>query len=583
MPGDRAHRAWASIDIAAAPGLAASLGLLALCLLAYLPGALRLPAVDRTEVIFAETTRDMVARGAWTDPRYGETIQQFRPIGTFWAQGVAAAATGPENARDIRVYRLPGVIAVTLAVLALYWLTVPLVGATTALIAAALFAVAPLTVLVSQLAIAEGLSLLPATVAMLALLRLYVSEDDRRSPWLALLFWAALGAAMLINALMIPILVAATLIALYAFDRDLTWLKATRPLIGVPLALAIASPWIIVRAHQDGAPFAGMAWGEFIEALGGSQDMKLRAFPGTFVLALLLGFLPGTALLAPAARRLWLGRDQRLARFLLAWVLGYLIYLELLSSKPGTYTVQAMFPALALGVATLVSAHKDGTPPPKWYAIPWAALAALFVIAVFAVVYGANSTTPSLIAAALIAAVAALFFTSAAEGRAGRLTRWAATSAAAFGVFAATLLGAVLPDIEKLWPAQLLQRTIAAACPAAANARLGAVGFREPSGIFTLGLPHATQSTDALFDADPQIAIVESRWLNRYFVANAARGQGQNVGTPLGCVSALNVMRGCPLSFAIYQRDPALACAPQTSTAKCQTAENLPALKKACD
>ncbi|MGQ0455422.1 MAG: ArnT family glycosyltransferase [Hyphomicrobium sp.] len=572
-----------SVTVAAAPLLASAVALLALCLAVYLPGALRLPAVDRTEVVFAETTRDMVARGAWTDPRYGDAVHQFRPIGTYWAQGAAATVAGEKRARDIRVYRAPGLIAVTLAVLALYWLAAPLVGATTALVASALFAVAPLTVLVSQLAIAEGLSLLPATVAMMALMRLYASERDRESPWLALLFWAALGLAMLVNALLVPILVAATLIALFVLDRELSWLRATRPLIGVPVALAIASPWIMVRAAQDGTPFAGMDVWEFLAALGGSQDMKLRAFPGTFVLALLLGFLPGTALLAPAALRLWNGRDQRLAKFLIAWVLGYLVYLEALSSKPGTYMVQTMFPALALGVAMLVTAHDENAAAPRWHAIPWPPLAAIFALALFAVVYGASAESPSLLAIPLILAVAALFYVSAAEGRAGRLIDWAKWSVSALGLFAVTLLAVVLPGIDKLWPARQLQAAIASACPNAPNLGVGALGFREPSGIFELRLPHATQSTDALFEQNPKIAIVESRWLARAFVANAARGHGQNIGAPLGCVAALNVMRGCPLSFTIYQRDALLSCAPQPSRAECLTAENLPALKKACD
>jgi 4-amino-4-deoxy-L-arabinose transferase-like glycosyltransferase len=572
----------ASINAGWAPPRWAALALVALCLAVYLPGALRLPPVDRTEVVYAETARDMVERGAWLDPRYGETIHQFRPIGTYWAQSVAASIAGPEYARDIRVYRLPGVIAVTLAVLAFYWLSAPLVGAATALIASGLFAVAPLTVLVSQLAIGEGLSLLPATIAMLCLLRFYAEDADRRRTWLALLFWAALGASVLLNALLVPILVAATLIALFIFDRDLSWLKATRPLIGLPLALAIASPWIYVRVLQDGAPFAGMGWPEFLAALGGSQDMKLRAFPGTFLLALLLGFLPGTALLAPAARRLWIGRDQRLAKFLIAWVLGYLVYLELLSSKPGTYMVQPLYPALALAVALLVPVRDADGALPKWHAIPWPPLAAIFALALFAVPYFALAEPPSILALALIIAVAALFFWSAVEGRAGRLERWAATSIAALGLFAVTLLAVVLPGIAKLWPAQQLQQAIAAACPNS-SPKIAALGFREPSGIFALGLPHANQTADALFDASPQVSIVESRWLSRYFVANAARGQGQNVGQPIGCVAGLNVMRGCPVSFAIYQRDPALTCSPQPSASACQTAENLPALKKACD
>jgi len=308
---------WAAL---ASRPQAASLALLALCLAVYLPGFVRLPAVDRTEIIYAESTRDMVARGDWTDPRYGDAVQQYRPIGTFWAQGASRWLAGDALARDIRIYRVPSLIAVTLAVLALFWLGSAIVGAEAALIASALFAVAPLTVLVSQLAIAEGLSLLPATVAMLALLRVYTNDNERR--WIPLLFWAALGFGILINALLVPILVIATLIALFTMDRDLSWLKRLRPFAGIPLALVIAAPWLIVRAHQDGTPFSGMSWREFLGALGGAQDMKLRALPGTFVLALVLGFLPGTALIGSAFTRLWDGREQKLARFLLAWVIG---------------------------------------------------------------------------------------------------------------------------------------------------------------------------------------------------------------------------------------------------------------------
>ena len=100
---------WAAL---ASRPQAASLALLALCLAVYLPGFVRLPAVDRTEIIYAESTRDMVARGDWTDPRYGDAVQQYRPIGTFWAQGASRWLAGDALARDIRVYRVPSLIAV---------------------------------------------------------------------------------------------------------------------------------------------------------------------------------------------------------------------------------------------------------------------------------------------------------------------------------------------------------------------------------------------------------------------------------------------------------------------------------------
>ena len=561
----------------------ASLALILLCLAIYVPGVLRLPAVDRTEIVYAETTRDMVARSAWLDPRYGDTVHQFRPIGTYWAQAIAASIAGPEFARTIAVYRVPGLFAVTFAVAALFWLATPLVGGPVAFMAATLVAVAPLTVLVSQLAITEGLSLLPAIVALLCLLRLYTLRDnDASSSRLAMLFWSSVGFGMLLNALLVPILIIATLVALAVMDRDLSWLKRTRPIIGVPLALAIASPWIVVRMMQDGVPFSGLGVSAILEALGGSQDMKLRALPGTFVLALLLGFLPGTALLIPAFAKLWGARDQRIARFLLAWVIGYLAYLELLSSKPGTYTVQVMFPALALAVAMLVR-DADGAPKfPKWHAIPWPPIAAVFVLMLFAGAYAATGTWPSIPAIVMIVAVAALFYVSAVDGRANRLALWWRDSVAALALFAVTLLAVVLPSLDTIWPARQIARAIAAACPGATDVSTGVLGFREPSGVFILGSSRSLQTPEAIARSKPPLRIVEARWLDRY--SHAMQESGASPGIELGCVSTTNVMRGCGLTFRIFCDGLDGRCAPLAHAAACAPLSSLRVKSdQACD
>lgn len=585
---ERRPAIWEGWSALAARPWQATLALMTLCLAVYLPGILRLPAVDRTEIIYAETTRDMLARGDWTDPRYGDVVHAFRPIGTFWAQAASGTIAGEAHARDIRVYRIPSLIAVTLAALALFWLGTALIGAEGALIAAGLFAVAPLTVLVADLAIAEGLSLLPATVAMLALARLYTaapspdakSEDQelrappgpaagaatlppsaqRASRGLALIFWAALGFGMLINALLVPILVLATLIALYLMDRDLSWLKRLEPVIGVPVALAIAAPWLLVRAHQDGTPFAGLPLGEFFAALGGAQDMKLRAYPGTFVLALVLGFLPGTALLATAASNLWDTRRERLPRFLLAWVLGYLVYLEALSSKPGTYMVQTMFPALALAVANLVVSENGSGKAPRYSIFAfWPTGLAALPLTAFAAVYILTGTTPSPVAAILIALIAALFILSGRQGGEGLLRRWAATGIAALALFAVTLLGLILPTIEKIWPARELARVIAN-CP---GREVSLVGFREPSGRFVLGIPPDRQTPASvaarIAAKTPSLLIIENRWLKSTNAALAA-SSAQPLPHPGACVDAYNVMRGCPLSFGIYETGGGKPC-----------------------
>lgn len=591
--------------------------LLALCLAVYLPGVVRLPAVDRTEIQFAETSRDLVARGAWVDPRYGSETIPHRPIGTFWAQGIAAKTAGLDAAGEIAVYRLPSLIAVTLAVLALYCLAAPRIGRHAALLAAGLFGVAPLTVLVSQLAIADGLALLPATVAMLCLMRLYDPEPGAPVARLALLFWSAMGAGMLVNALHTPILVGVTLIALALLDRDFTWLARTRPLVGLPIALLIAAPWIAVRTLQDGVPFSGLGWAEWLAALGGAQDMKLRAFPGTFLLAALIGFLPGVALLPPAVKRLWDARgSDRLAQFLITWVLGYLVYLELMSSKPGTYTVQVLFPAMAMIVALYVTQARADVEPAAARAaildptheasphsaarhetdgqqrsvarrlmsvfagplVPWPPMAALFALVLLAAVPAVMREVPSPLAIVLTAAVAGLFAWSAHLGRRGDLAAWAVSGVAALALFAITLLGVVLPGVRAIWPAR---EALAASRALCGPVPFAIIGFREPSASFVLGAPKVPPSPDTIFSGGgPALHVIESRWRERYLAAASSRGLSP---TPVGCVAAYNVMRGCPVTFSLFSGDASANCRPDPATCAALRATVSRPSSKGCD
>ncbi len=535
----------------------AALALLLLCLVILLPGVIRLPLIDRTETFFAESTRGMIERGNWLDPRYGDTVHKFRPIGTFWAQAASLSVAGDGNARDITVYRLPSMIAVTLAVLAVYGLSLPLIGASPALIAAGLFAAAPLTAVVGTLAIADGLALLPATVAMLSLLRLYCATDGAETRKLALLFWFAVGLGMLVNALHTPILVTTTLIALLIMERDLSWLRRVRPFPGILIAALLAAPWLYVRHLQDGVPFSGMGLKEFLAALGGAQDMKLRAFPGTFLLAAILGFLPGTALLAPALKRLWDERQSKLPKFLFAWIAGYIVYLELISSKPGTYTVQVMFPAVAIAVALLVQAWEGKLPLPKFHAIPTPLLAAPFALPLIAAPYVLMQQTPSLWVLPLAAATAVLFYMSAREGLAGRLWAWAITGIAALALVTITMNGVVLPAVDKIWPSRQIQSALAG-CPAGP---VSVIGFREPAARFILNSDASVATPDAV-----RSALIEGR---ATYLVGEVRDPALKSMTrfqyrrprPVACVEAYNMMRGCPLYFEILSTGDNSACA----------------------
>ncbi len=537
--------------LATRPRLAAA-ALVLLALVCYLPGVLRLPPVDRTEVVYAQAARDMLKRGDLIDAQFHGERAPFRPIGITWLQMASAKLLGKHVRGAIATYRLPSLIGGILAVLSVWWLLGPLLGSRGALISAALFAVSPIVALQAQLAIPEGPLLLAACLAQLTLLRLYCGPDPKSATWLALLFWAAQGCAMLLNALAVPILSLSTIIALFVFDRRLDWLARLRPLMGVPLMLIIAAPWLLVRAHFDGGvPFSGLTWPELLRALGGAQDMKWKAAPFTFTLAALLGFMPGILLLVPAARNLWTQRGAALQRFLLCWIVGYLAYLELIASKPALYTVQAMFPAAAAAAA--LALEKDGrlALPEYMLRLPaWLVLAGMAALFAGVLYVSHTQATFALVLGALL--VTGALTLAAAAARRKLAAAWVSSSVAGFALFLAFVFGMLLPGLQRGWPATRIAKAIAP-LEHCVLGPVSVVGLREPSTTFVLGRDsEASPKTiaDHMADGDEGIAVVEDRWHGD--LMQELQNRRAELPARAGCVQVFNVMRGCPLSFSIY-------------------------------
>jgi len=93
---------------------------------------------------------------------------------------------------------------------------------------------------------------------------------------------------------------------------------------------------------------------------------------------------------------------------------------------------------------------------------------------------------------------------------------------------------------------------VAAVC--GASTPVSVLGFREPSAAFVLGVPKAAPDPRAMPVEPGMVHVVESRWTERYLAANAP---GNASLKQIGCVSAYNVMRGCPLTFVVYAADEA--------------------------
>ena len=74
--------------LAARPRLAAA-ALLVLAVFTYLPGVFLRPPVDRTEIVYAQSSRGMLERGTAIDSSFEGERFAFRPIGIYWLQAGA--------------------------------------------------------------------------------------------------------------------------------------------------------------------------------------------------------------------------------------------------------------------------------------------------------------------------------------------------------------------------------------------------------------------------------------------------------------------------------------------------------------
>ena len=69
--------------------------LILLCLLAWLPGILALPALDRDESRFAQASKQMIETGDYIDIRFSTVPRYNKPVGVYWLQAAIRTRVRP--------------------------------------------------------------------------------------------------------------------------------------------------------------------------------------------------------------------------------------------------------------------------------------------------------------------------------------------------------------------------------------------------------------------------------------------------------------------------------------------------------
>jgi 4-amino-4-deoxy-L-arabinose transferase-like glycosyltransferase len=500
-------------------------------LLAGLPGALGLPPLDRDESRFAEASAQMLESRDFVTIHFQDQPRFKKPVGIYWLQAATVAASDQLEARRIWAWRIPSLAGAMLAAAACAWAAGAFLSPGLSLLAGVLLACSFMLSTEADIAATDAVLAGAVTLAMAALMRLYLAARGGPSAGVAAraLFWAGLALSILVKGPIGPMVVGLTLFTLAAWERRVRWMADLGWGWGLIYMGAILLPWATaITVATDGA-----FWGA---AVGGDLAPKLTegaeghgAPPGWYLVLLPLLIFPGGLLLPAAATTAWRERATPVVRFALCWLVPAWLVFEIVPTKLVHYTLP-LYGAWVLLMA-LALARPLG---------PWVRRSGMALLALSALVFAALGPAAALALGRPAAAPwiwivpAVVLFVLAGVMGAGLLRVRPAAAALLAGLGGAAghalLLGLVAPALTPLW----LSNQVAAALSAAGqNPRDGLVqgpvavaGYAEPSLVFLLGadtqLGGPAEAAGAIADGRP--AIVESRTQPAFDAALKAQG-----------------------------------------------------------
>lgn len=411
----------------------------------YVPGIYNIPLFDRDEPRFAVAARTMAQSRDFIVPHYNGMLRPDKPPLVYWLMDLGYAITGSFSELGAR---LPSATCGTLTLLIVYFMTGRRFGRVTGILASIMLGSSVLFVVESRLATADATMVLFIAICMAIAWRAWdgvagdgapgtpaparlpradylpdrtgqhtmlmldqlagTSASARLSFPLAMCFWIALAAGTLAKGVplafvLIPLITLAILTAIRS--RNWQWWRQLRPLIGVPLLIALVGWWVMLAGVQThwrlifdmvGNHFLNRFAGPLLHWMhihipdttpGGTQDaMKTYSEPPGFFLATIWGtFWPWSVLLVPAGfhatRRLRskgpVPIDPRPYQFLIAWIIPMWILLELSRGKLLHYPLPLFIPIAILCADTLTQSwHRltDVLAAPWFSAMRWITL-----------------------------------------------------------------------------------------------------------------------------------------------------------------------------------------------------------------
>ena len=341
--------------------------------------------VDETPPLFAASARAMAETGDWLTPRVNGLPRYDKPPLVYWLMGLGYLLPGQSlwNPLGSWAASLPSalssvVVMLALAATLLRWpqpspagAQGDLGGATrsvlTAFSAALAFALSPLVLIWSRVAVSDSLFTATLALSLLLFWRRY-ADPECQSWWPA---WLLLGLAVLTKGPVALVLVGLTL-ALFAWwqGEPKLLMRLWRPLPGLVITAAVALPWYGAELLVEGEPFWQSFFGyhnlqRFTSVV--NHHLQPWWFFGPMLVVASLPFTP--LLLLGLAQALARGRRQparaSLGPFAACWLLVVFGFFTLAATKLPSYWLPATPAAgvlIALAAQDLVAWRDPARP-----------------------------------------------------------------------------------------------------------------------------------------------------------------------------------------------------------------------------
>jgi 4-amino-4-deoxy-L-arabinose transferase-like glycosyltransferase len=507
-----------------------------LTILAALPCALILPPLDRDESRFAQATSQMLETHDYININYQNTPRHKKPVGIHWLQAAAVKLTSTTAARNIFNYRIPSLLGAALAAFACAWGASKAFGSRTGTKAGILFGITFMLSTEAFIAKTDGVLCGLITLMMAALAQIYLRtrdlDKDEPRPKLRkekLIFWLAMAAAILVKGPIAPMMLAATIFALWGWDRKIRWARHLGWGWGLILVLAICGPWAVaITITTDGAFWGTAIGGDLASKLEGGSEGHFM-WPGYHLALLPVTLFPACWLLGGAAQVAFARRNEAAIRFALCWFLPNFLIFELTPTKLPHYPLPTFAALIWLCAVSL------DVPVKGWARIANVAIGLLGGLILTALAFTGQHLygTGMSLTLAIMEGAASLLIAALAGWLLWRdHPRYGFGFLIAAGVIAHLVIVTLGASLKPIWLSRQMEQALIETHldprQGIAPGPVATLGYAEPSFVFTMGTKTQLCNEDARACAralsDGRPVFVEASQEKPFMDATEARG-----------------------------------------------------------